>query len=79
MQTKKLDAVYLTLIGPKGRFALGRITALGHEPELDAERPEADHVRLKFRSLDDLARGDLAGFLKEHLAALNHAEVKSQI
>jgi excinuclease ABC subunit A len=72
VQTKKLDAVYLTLIGPKGRFALGRITALGHEPELDAERPEADHVRLKFRRPDDLARGDLAGFLKEHLASLNH-------
>jgi excinuclease ABC subunit A len=72
VQTKKPDAVCLTLIGPKGRFTLGRITNLGHEPELDAERPEADHVRLKFRRLDDLARGDLAGFLKEHLAALNH-------
>jgi excinuclease ABC subunit A len=74
VQTKKLDAVYLTLIGPKGRFALGRITALGHEPELDAGRPEADHVRLKFRRIDDLARGDLAGFLKEHLAALNQVK-----
>jgi hypothetical protein len=74
VQTKKLDAVYLTLIGPKSRFALGRITALGHEPELDAERPEADHVRLKFRRLGDLTRGDLAGFLTEHLAALNQVK-----
>jgi hypothetical protein len=74
VQTKKPDAVYLTLIGPKGRFALGRVTDLGHEPELDAERPEVDHLRLKFRRLDDLARGDLAGFLKEHLASLNHGE-----
>jgi hypothetical protein len=41
---------------------------------LDAGRPEADHVRLKFRRIDDLARGDLAGFLKEHLAALNQVK-----
>ena len=38
VQTKKLDAVYLTLTGPKGCFALGRVTGLGHEPQLDGER-----------------------------------------
>jgi hypothetical protein len=27
-------------------------------------------VRLKFRTMDDLSRGDLRGFLKEHLAAV---------
>jgi excinuclease ABC subunit A len=67
--TKKPDAVHLTLIGPKGRFALGQITALGHEPELDGQRAEVDYIRLKFRSPEDLARGDLRGFLEEHLAA----------
>jgi excinuclease ABC subunit A len=70
VQTKKADAVYLTLVGPKGRFTLGRITELGDEPALDAERPEVDLIRLKFRSTADLARGELRGFLKEHLAAL---------
>ena len=72
VQTKKHDAVYLTLIGPKGRFALGRILELGYEPELDGERTDVDHVRLKFRTTADLARGDLPKFLKEHLASLNH-------
>ncbi|MFH1922505.1 MAG: excinuclease ABC subunit A, partial [Planctomycetota bacterium] len=67
--TKKLDAVYLDLFGPKGRFTQGQVTTLGHDPRLDAQRPEHDLVRLKFRSPDDLARGELAGFLKEHLAA----------
>ena len=42
VQTKKLDAVYLHLMGPKGRFTLGQITELGHDPELDASRPEHD-------------------------------------
>ena len=39
VQTKKLDAVYLHLMGPKGRFALGQITELGYNPELDGQRP----------------------------------------
>jgi excinuclease ABC subunit A len=72
VQTKKLDAVYLTLIGPKNRFALGRILELGYDPELDGERLDVDHIRLKFRTKDDLTRGDLARFLREHLNSLNH-------
>lgn len=71
VQTKKVDAVHVTLTGPKGRFPLGSLTGLGHHPELDAERPDRDCVRLKFRSPEDLARGDLAGFLREHLASLD--------
>ena len=39
VQTKKLDAVYLHLMGPKGRFTLGQITDLGYNPELDGQRP----------------------------------------
>jgi excinuclease ABC subunit A len=71
VQTKKLDAVYLILMGPKARVTQGRITGLGHDARVDGSRPGYDMVRMKFRSLDDLHRGDLAGFLKEHLANLN--------
>ena len=71
VRTKKLDAVYLLLNGPKGRFPLGRIGDLGHNPEVDGRDGEADVVRLKFRMLDDLARGDLRAFLAEHLAAVS--------
>jgi excinuclease ABC subunit A len=70
VQTKKLDAVYLHLMGPKGRFTLGQLTHLGYHPEFNGQRPDRDTIRLKFRSLADLARGDLSGFLKEHLAAV---------
>jgi excinuclease ABC subunit A len=70
VQTKKLDAVYLHLSGPKGRFTLGQITDLGHNPGLDGQRPSVDVIRLKFRNADDLARGNLRAFLREHLAAV---------
>jgi excinuclease ABC subunit A len=70
VQTKKLDAVYLHLMGPKGRFTMGQITELGHNPEFDGSHPTRDAILLKFRTPADLARGDLRGFLKEHLAAV---------
>ena len=70
VQTKKLDAVHLMLVGPKGRFAQGRLASLGFDARVDGQRPGFDIVRMRFRSLDDLHRGDLAAFLKEHLATL---------
>ena len=76
VQTKKLDAVYLHLTAPKGQFTLGQATDLGHDPDLDGQQPNVDTIRLKFRTTEDLARGDLAGFLKKHLEALIN---KSQI
>ena len=39
VQTKKLDAVYLHLTGPKGRFAQGRITGLGFDAQVNGEKP----------------------------------------
>jgi excinuclease ABC subunit A len=66
VQTKKIDGVYLHLVGPKGRFTLGQITDLGIEPWVEGNRPNYDMLHLKFRSVADLARGDLAGFLKQH-------------
>ena len=71
--TKKPDAVHLVLLGPKNRFPLGSLMGLGHDPQLRAERPDADEIRLKFRSIQDLCRGNLAEFLKEHVASLGEA------
>ncbi len=69
--TKKPDAVDLVLVGPKNRFPMGSLTDLGRDPQLDARHPEYDLIRLKFRSKSDLARGNLAGFLKKHVAAIH--------
>ena len=71
VQTKKLDAVYLHLTGPKGRFAQGRITGLGFDAQRrrreDRHGRAADQVPLDRRP----ARGATwPRFLKEHLAAL---------
>ncbi len=70
VQTKKLDAVALHLMGPKGAFALGQITDLGFNPELDGSKPHRDTIHLKFRNAEDLAHGDLRGFLQRHLTAV---------
>ncbi len=67
VQTKKLDAVHLHLMGPKGRFAMGQITELGYNPEMDGQRPNVDVIRLMFRTPADLARGELREFFKKHV------------
>jgi excinuclease ABC subunit A len=64
--TKKLDAVHLHLMGPKGRFTLGQITGLGHEPTFDGGRANLDAIQMKFRTPEDIAKGDLRAFLKAH-------------
>ena len=61
MQTKKQDAVYLHLTGPKGRFAQGRIAGLGLDARVDGEKPGMDVLHLKFRSSEDLQRVTTSG------------------
>ncbi|HWB13932.1 MAG TPA: excinuclease ABC subunit UvrA [Pirellulales bacterium] len=75
IHTKRPAALDLALTGPKNRFALGRIAALGAERELATERPDKDVVKLKFRSTDEVAAGELAEFLKEHLHAVTAVRV----
>ncbi len=69
VQTKKPDAVYLHLTSPKNQFTQGQIRNLGHLPELDGERSDADVIHLRFRNRDDLRRGDLKAFLQQHVRA----------
>ncbi len=57
------------LTGPKGRFALGRVTELGADREFQTG-PQHDVLRLRFHTTDDLEKGDLRQFLTEHLASL---------
>jgi excinuclease ABC subunit A len=70
IHTKRLASVDLQLNGPKGRFALGRLTDLGTERNLDATRPDFDFIQISFRAVDDLHRGNLTAFLQEHLATI---------
>ncbi len=72
--TKKPARIEVALVGPKGRFAMGRVADLGHEPEFDATRPDLDIIKLHFRNEEDLHCGDLVGLLKEHAATIRQAE-----
>jgi excinuclease ABC subunit A len=72
LHTKRAAALELVLAGPKGRFALGRVTELAAERELETGRAERDLVKLRFRTAADLARGDLKSFLQEHLSAVSN-------
>jgi excinuclease ABC subunit A len=67
VRTKQPEAVELILSCVKGRFALGQLTGLGHDPELDATPPDRDLIRLKFRSTAELHdAGALGCLLQEH-------------
>jgi excinuclease ABC subunit A len=66
VHTKRPEHVQLTLTGPKNAFGLGRIADLGADRELDGSHTNRDHLRIRFRTDDDLDRGDLEAFLREH-------------
>jgi len=70
IQTKKTHAVELYLNGPKNKFALGRVTALGVDPAIDKDRPDRDVVRLQFNDAEQIVDELLGEFLREHAAAV---------
>ena len=70
VRTKRVESVELLLNGPKGQFALGRVAGLGRARKVKTDRPEKDVVKLRFREVEDLSRGDLREFLTEHRDAV---------
>ncbi|MBN2579731.1 MAG: excinuclease ABC subunit UvrA [Pirellulales bacterium] len=70
VQTKKLDAVYLHLTGPKGRFPLGQIALIGEKPSVSGDRPDADVLHFHFRTAEEIHDPAFQSFLQEHLAAV---------
>lgn len=73
--TKRRENVELALNGPNGAFQLGQFADLAADRELSTDHEERDTVRLRFVEQDDLERGDLAEFLREHLEAATGAPV----
>ncbi|MHB8900557.1 MAG: hypothetical protein ACYC6Y_17530, partial [Thermoguttaceae bacterium] len=69
--TKKADAVHLVLSGPKGRFALGQVRTFGSEPEVNAEKPDHDQVRLKFHDARQLEDPGFIDFVQQHYQAVS--------
>ncbi len=68
--TKKTDAVELRLNGPKGRFALGRVSEMGRSRELEISDDRRDTIKLRFRKTEELHQGGFDEFLQEHVESL---------
>jgi excinuclease ABC subunit A len=77
--TKKPTHIELALTGPKGHFAMGKIAEFGDEPDFDAAHSGVDVVKLRFRSDEDLHRGDLAALLREHVATIKPVDESLQM
>jgi hypothetical protein len=73
VQTKRTVGVDLSLHGPAGAFATGRIAQLGVKRLVQPASDGYDAVKLRFVTPADLVRGDLQAFLAEHLTALQTA------
>ena len=71
--TKRSEDVALHLRGPSGSIALGRLAGLAREQSLDTTASGYDVVKLSFRTLEDVHRGDLTKLLKQHLLASREA------
>ena len=67
LHTKKPAALELTLTGPKNMVGFGRVTGLAWDRELNGNHPKRDLIKLRFRTEDDVEKGDLFQFLSEHL------------
>jgi len=75
--TKRPAGLDLLLAGPKNRFALGRVAALGHESELNTQQADKDVVKLRFVDASEVASPELAEFLREHYAAVAETTAQS--
>lgn len=67
VQTKRPDAVKLVLNSPKDVVSLGEVVEMGRDRAIDATHDEYDSIRIDFRTIDDLKKGDLKSFLQSHL------------
>ncbi len=78
IHTKRSASVEVQLHGPAGKFALGQVADLAREREISTTGSGREDVRLKFTTIDDLGRGELAEFLTFHrkVVAKHHSRAE---
>ena len=69
IQTKKPDAVWLQLTGPKDSISMDRVADLADAPTITA-RDEVDLLRMSFTDVGQVSSEDLHKFLEEHAQSL---------
>ncbi|WP_428307405.1 excinuclease ABC subunit UvrA [Lacipirellula sp.] len=70
VQTKRTVGVDVSLHGPAGAFATGRVAEIGVKQLIQPGSEGYDAVKLRFITPEDLTRGGLRKFLAEHLEAV---------
>jgi excinuclease ABC subunit A len=70
VHTKRTVGVDISLQGPAGAFATGRVAELGVKQLVQPGSEGYDAVKLRFITPQDLERGDLQKFLAEHIEAV---------
>ncbi len=73
IQSKRTVGVDLSLHGPAGAFATGRVVNIGVKQLVASRDDGVDQVKLRFINPEDLSRGDFAAVLAEHLEAVRSA------
>ncbi|MEW4488054.1 excinuclease ABC subunit UvrA [Thalassoglobus sp. JC818] len=68
LQTKRRDAIYLTLLSNPGTFALGQVTTLGKTRKLEPHRSGKEAIQIQFTSKANLKVTQLRSFLKEFVS-----------
>ena len=69
IQTKKPDAVWLKLAGPKDAVSVGRVADLSDTPTVTTKE-NLDVVQMSFNNIDQVNNSDLHKFLEEHAQSL---------
>lgn len=70
VQTKRRDGIYLSLLAPTGKFALGRIAALGNNREITPHRSGQDAIKIELVTTEQVRDPDLLEFLREFSRSL---------
>jgi excinuclease ABC subunit A len=66
IQTKRRSGVDVSLFGPAGRFALGKIANLGSEREIVSAAGKPDQIKIRIDSSTQLSDPAFARFIQEH-------------
>ena len=77
IHTKRVDAVYLQLTGPKNHFALGQLTELGSDRNLDTTSPNSIASTFAFIRLPIWPTATCPALLRDHFAAVVSANGQS--
>ncbi len=67
INTKKAEDLVLIVNTPTGQTTTGRIADLGRKREVGSGKADRDHVKIYFRSVEDIYSGDLESFLREQM------------